>query len=213
MQNKLFKWILLMGLAMAITANYFTSTSVAETNGFFTSPLPPGSTLRSSREDDSDISESSPLPGEEYATSLYTSDTIAQLYRANQEQITLAKVAIEKGESSMIRALALRVLRDLTLANRRLHILADDQALSLPVAAPVPQKPMILAGLQKLSGKEFDLAYAESLLASAEESSNLWASGLNGIPIDKNLNTFLRKFSPLVEQHRQVALRLRNYLR
>jgi hypothetical protein len=99
MANKLGKWIALTGTALMINAPTLSSASVAETNKNFSSLI-----------------ESSALPGEEYAASLYTSDTVAQLHRSNVEKINLAQSAIEKGNSSLVRALAKRVYRDQSMA-------------------------------------------------------------------------------------------------
>jgi predicted outer membrane protein len=196
MANKLGKWIALTGAALMITAPTLSSASVAETNKNFSSLI-----------------ESSALPGEEYAASLYTSDTVAQLHRSNLEKINLAQLAIEKGDSSLVRALAKRVYRDQTLANRRLLSLTMEGDIALPVAAPFPDKSKTIVALQGLSGKKFDVAYANSLLQWAEENAGLWASGSSGLPLDPKLKIYLKKYSIFGEQHRQVASRIRDTLR
>jgi len=196
MANKLGRWIAVTGTALMITAPTLSSPSVAKTNGTFFSPL-----------------EASALPGEEYAVSLYTADAVAQLHQSNAEKISLSQLAVKKGDSSLVRALAKRVYRDQSLADRRLLSLAMQEGISLPVAAPFPDKSKTIAGLRRLSGKKFDLAYANSLLQWAEENAGLWASGSSGLPLDPNLKIYLKKYSIFGEQHRQVASRIRDTLR
>jgi putative membrane protein len=134
---------------------------------------------------------------QEFATKVAISDMF---------EIQSSKIATQKGNAN-IKAFAERMLADHTKTSQELKEVASKAKVKLPTTMDdVHQKK--LTQLQKLSGDEFNTAYASIQIQAHEDAVKLFES-YSGSGENAELKTWAAKTLPALREHLQHAQKLK----
>lgn len=86
-----------------------------------------------------------------------------ELHHINQKEIALAKLAATQARSDEIRSSAARIQRDHEALETRVEELAKARQISLAKFTPATHEEVRMNALEKLSGANFDYAFAETM--------------------------------------------------
>jgi putative membrane protein len=129
-----------------------------------------------------------------------------QASAAGLAEVNLSMLARDRAHSDDVKKFAQHMIDDHGKANKALIRIADSQRMR--VAPSMDQKHETLAAqLARLSGKDFDRAYADAMLKDHEEAVSLFSQeakhGQN-----KELKEFADKTLPTLKDHLSMARRL-----
>jgi putative membrane protein len=121
-------------------------------------------------------------------------------------EVELAKLAHEKSSSDAVKQFSQKIIDDHSRTDQSLQ----SAAAKVNVEVPTDQSKGIKKAkdkLAKLSGDEFDHAYAKAMLSDEKDSANIFnqEASMGRIPEAKE---FATKTLPVVESHRKMAQEL-----
>jgi putative membrane protein len=124
-------------------------------------------------------------------------------YAINQGEISLGRMAEEKGATPRVRSFGTRMVRDHTAALLDLRVAAGKAQVVLPSTPPGPEGAMDrqLAGL---SGKDFDEQYMKHMIAGHGAAISAFTEEI-AFGHNPPLRTYARKTLPLLESHETQA--------
>lgn len=118
-------------------------------------------------------------------------------------EVELAELAEQKSTDDTIKQLASRIKADHTKANQTLASIATEKGWTLPTQ-PAPEHTALKSKLEKLSGAEFDHAYAQAMVNDHKKDIAAFeheaASGS-----DAALKSFASSTLPTLKQHLEMA--------
>jgi putative membrane protein len=125
-------------------------------------------------------------------------------------EVELGRLAERKGESAAVKEFARRMVQDHTKANEELMSLAR-QADTPPAGSLDAEHQGVRANLEKLGGRQFNLAYVDGQVQDHQKSAQLleWEIGSGQDPA---LKKFASAALPTVLQHLRLAQDLKTQL-
>jgi putative membrane protein len=118
-------------------------------------------------------------------------------------EVELGRLATQKGMSDSVKQFGQRMVDDHSLANTELMQLANSKGITLPTALDTKHRNEI-DKFSKLSGAEFDRAYAKAMLKDHEKAvSNFQKESTRAGDVD--LKAFASKTLPTLQDHLQMA--------
>jgi putative membrane protein len=131
-------------------------------------------------------------------------DILSKIHTTNQNEITLAKMAMQKAKSPEVKKFAQQMIKDHTMADQKVMKLAKQENLT---ASKYPLTAMQQGQMDKLtsaSGDEFDRLYMEANRVGHDNAVTMLkdAEKQTSDPKVKNLVTQLL---PTVEHHDHLA--------
>lgn len=157
------------------------------------------------------------------------------------KEICMSQLALTRSQNADIKHLAKRMVTDHAAVNNKLEIIANQEQLLFPetntFAAddPMWKNPLVerpetakdgyllatnmpnfvdyqdFKHLQRLSGREFDLAYAQAMVNDHINMVNVYAAASGNLP-DPKLRKFAADTLPGLRMHSQMAQKLENQL-
>ena len=122
-------------------------------------------------------------------------------------EIQLGKVAQEKGQSEGVKSFGDRMVRDHTKINDQLKPVAQELNLQMPEAVNAKHQALI-DKLSKLSGAEFDKAYANAMVSghkgAIKEFENAQAKATQ-----PQLKKFIDDTLPILREHLELAKQIK----
>jgi predicted outer membrane protein len=135
------------------------------------------------------------------ASNVHVTTDLWFLTRADQLaclQISLAELASERAESPEARQIAMKVAADQQRIEDRLRRLAGGRGISLS-GQLAPSDEKYYHQLSMLTGRAFDRAYLDGLLAYQNQELHLWDDVLTTSP-DRGLSRFALETQPLLQR-------------
>lgn len=118
-------------------------------------------------------------------------------------EVQLGKLAQQKASSDAVKQFAQKMIDDHSKADDQLKQLASSDNLSLPGTLD-PKHQSAIDKLSKLSGPEFDKAYAKDMVKDHEKDvSEFQAESQGGT--DANVKQFASQTLPVLQQHLELA--------
>jgi len=132
-------------------------------------------------------------------------DFAATAAEANNGEIVLAKLALQKTNEPSIRMLAQRILADHTKAGAQLSSIAASEGLKLPASGELlPQDQQTQQNLSSMNSHPFDIAYVNSQLSDHNAAIALFQKeAQNGS--DAALKQFAASTLPTLQAHLRLA--------
>jgi len=118
-------------------------------------------------------------------------------------EVELAKLAQEKGSSDAVKELGKRVVEDHTRTNQELAAAAAKVDVEMPAELPRGGKKA-QEKLAKLSGPEFDRAYAKMILNDKKSNIDSFTQEARSGKVPE-VREFAAKTLPTLQQHRKMA--------
>jgi putative membrane protein len=115
------------------------------------------------------------------------------------KEVALGELAVEKAASPAVKAFAERMVSDHGATNTELRTLADSRDLEVPAMPPEGQDPATTE-METLSGKAFDEAYVELMVAEHEKAVALFEAQASA-GSDPALVAFAEEKLPTLRQH------------
>jgi putative membrane protein len=141
-------------------------------------------------------------------------DVVTKVHQANQKEIEMAQMALDKAESPRVKAYARKLLNEHQAADKKLMTYADKKKLDLgKVEQPAtgttaaPKADSDAHALVNATGAEFDRQFINMMLEEHDKAIDLVKSAKDSVT-DQQLRTFLTGVLPKLEQHRKMAREL-----
>jgi putative membrane protein len=121
-------------------------------------------------------------------------------------EVELGKVAAQKASSENVKQFAQKMIDDHTKTNDELKQVASKESISLPDTLD-PKHQSEINKLSKLSGEDFDKAYAKEQLKDHEADVKDFSAEAQG-GADPNVKAFASSTLPVLQQHLELAKNL-----
>jgi putative membrane protein len=136
---------------------------------------------------------------------------VAKVHEANQKEIELAQMALDRAESPRVKAYARKLLNDHQATDKKLLTYADQKALDRGKVEQTPPASKAdddaHARLLTATGADFDRQFITMMLDEHDKAIDLVKSAKDSVT-DRQLRTFLASVLPKLEQHRKMAREL-----
>jgi putative membrane protein len=118
-------------------------------------------------------------------------------------EVKLARLALDKGQSTEVKEFARKMLADHSKVNTELKRIAENKKLALPTRLDDEQQQRF-DRLSRLSGPEFDAAYMDAMVADHDaEVAAFEEQAQSGR--DPELKQFAMKTLPVLQRHEEHA--------
>jgi len=114
-------------------------------------------------------------------------------------EITLGKLAIQKGKSKKIKNFGTMMVKDHGKINNKLMALIKSKKIALPMP-PDPEQQKMIADLSQKSGSDFDKAYIKAMIDDHQEDVKTFTDESKKIQ-DPDLKAFAIKTLPVMQKH------------
>lgn len=131
------------------------------------------------------------------------SDFATQASEANQGEIVLAKLALQKTSSPAVRMFAQRMITDHSKAGQELQTIASKDHLRVSDSL-MPTDQQTQQTLDSLSGHPFDVAYMRSQIADHEAAISLFQKEARD-GTNPSLIQFASTTLPILQEHLKLA--------
>ena len=137
-------------------------------------------------------------------------DYIAKVHQANQKEIEVAQMALDKAESSRVKSYARKLLNDHQAADKKLMAYVDRKNLdrskveAMSTGGTTPGSTDAHSRLQNLSGADFDREFVNVMLDEHDKAIDMVKSARDAAT-DRELRGFYGSIVPKLEQHRKMA--------
>jgi putative membrane protein len=139
-------------------------------------------------------------------------EVIAKIHQANQKEIEMAGMALEKAQSPQVKSYARKLRADHQAADKKLVAYVErkkmDQGRLEPMAtaggATTASSDDAQRRLQAATGADFDTAFVTTMLAEHDKTIDLVKSARDSVT-DRQLRSLLAAMVPRLEQHRKAA--------
>jgi putative membrane protein len=118
-------------------------------------------------------------------------------------EVKLAKLALDKGQSTEVKQFARRMLADHSKANTELKQIAERKHADFPTALDGDNQ-VLYDKLAKLDGAEFDKQYMQAMVKDHDEDVAEFKQFAQG-GTDADLKQFAMKTLPVLEHHDSMA--------
>ncbi|MBO2013113.1 DUF4142 domain-containing protein [Hymenobacter negativus] len=122
---------------------------------------------------------------------------------SDQNEIQQSKMALAKGVTGMAKDMANQMIADHTKSTADLKTIADKKGVKLPTDMDAEHKALAPA-MEKLSGKELEAKYLAQMQTDHQKTANTMAAHAK-MTQDADLQAFISKTLPVVEQHLSMA--------
>jgi putative membrane protein len=117
----------------------------------------------------------------------------------NNAEIQMGQLALQKASSPDVRSFAQMMIDHHTAANAQLARTAQSMNMALPTDV-APNHKAVMAGLQNLSGTDFDMAYVKQQLGDHAMTRDMYEMNRKNSK-DKGLKDYAKSTLPTVEAH------------
>jgi putative membrane protein len=139
-------------------------------------------------------------------------EVIGKIHQANQKEIDMAGMALEKAQSPQVKSYARKLLADHQAGDKKLMAYAErkklDQSKLEPMAAAggagTASSDDAHRRLQAATGADFDTEFTTMMLAEHDRTIDLVKSARDSVT-DRQLRSLLAAMLPRLEQHRKLA--------
>lgn len=131
-----------------------------------------------------------------------TAEFVPMATSSNLLEIQSSRLALQRARDPAVRRYARQMIRDHTLATRRMTAAARRAGVPVPRPVLVPRHQQMLAGLS--AAPDFDAAYVNAQLLAHQESVSLF-SAYSRSGNDAPLVEFARASLPVLEMHLNEA--------
>jgi len=114
-------------------------------------------------------------------------------------EITLGKLAIQKGKSKMVKNFGTMMVKDHGKANDKLMALIKAKKIALPATPDTLQQKMI-QNLSQKSGNDFDKAYIKAMIEDHQDDVKIFTEKTKKLQ-DPDLKAFAIKTLPVLQKH------------
>jgi len=121
----------------------------------------------------------------------------------NMAEVKLGELAQQKGQSPEVKKFAERMIQDHTKANEELKQVAGREHVNLPTGTS-RKTGQTYQSLEKLSGPEFDKAYARTMVQDHEKDVSEFKHELSTAQ-DEPTKQYVQQTLPTLESHLQQA--------
>jgi putative membrane protein len=118
-------------------------------------------------------------------------------------EVELGRLAVQKGMSDAVKQFGQRMIDDHGSANQQLMQLASSKGMTLPTTLDAKHAAMV-AKFQRLSGAEFDRAYAKQMVQDHRKAVDLFQKEADR-GADADLKAFASKTLPTLQGHLSMA--------
>jgi putative membrane protein len=122
---------------------------------------------------------------------------------SDQNEIQQSKMVLAKGVTGMAKDMANQMIADHTKSTADLKKIADKKGVTLPTDMDAEHKALAPA-MEKLSGKELEAKYLAQMQTDHQKTANTMAAHAK-MTQDADLQAFISKTLPVVEQHLSMA--------
>jgi putative membrane protein len=119
-------------------------------------------------------------------------------------EVEMARLALQKSGSDSVKQFAQKMIDDHTAANSELMQVASTKGVTLPTQPDAKQMAM-MAKMQKLSGREFDMMYVREAGVKAHQDMEKLFMKESMSGKDADAKAFAAKTLPAVRMHLQMA--------
>jgi putative membrane protein len=156
-------------------------------------------------------------PGQEQKADAQVDQFLTTVMQNGHGEIALARLALDKSKSEQVRALAQKLVTDHEAVNQKVMALASARKITLrghtqgqgtPPSDPKlmqlsPDQRAVYERLDKLSGAQFDRAWADQIIKSHQSGIDLFmrATKLS----DEEVRTFAQQTLPALRDHLKRA--------
>ena len=129
---------------------------------------------------------------------------LKDMAQANINEVAAAKIALDKAQSSEVKAFAQKMVEDHSSALAKVQTVAQQKGVTLPVEPDAKHKAMA-ASLEKQSGEAFDKAYIKN---AGTKDHKMVLSKLKSDASkikDADVKALADAHTPVVEQHLKAA--------
>lgn len=126
----------------------------------------------------------------------------------NNAEIMMSQLAVQKAGSPDVKSFAQMMVDHHTRANQELAQMAQQMGMTLP-SGVAPNNQILMAGLQNLSGADFDMAYIKQQLGNHAMAVDMYEMADDDAK-DRGLKTYAKRNRPIVQQHYEMVRNLDN---
>ena len=137
------------------------------------------------------------------ATSPTDKKFIQETVQGGIAEVELGELALENAQSDEIKSLAQHIVDEHSKANDELKTIAESKQVTPPTTTNAKQKALA-ARLRKLSGKEFDKAYALAMIED-HKADIMKFEKVAKKGVDTDLKAFAEKTLPTLRHHLEMA--------
>ena len=130
-------------------------------------------------------------------------DWVAMAGMAGLAEVEMGNLALQKAENADVKAFAQRMVTDHTKSNEELQQLATAKGLTLPAQLDGEHKAGV-DHLNSLSGKEFDKAYMQHMVADHDKAVSHFTAGSTNVA-DADIKAYATKTLPVLQEHATLA--------
>jgi putative membrane protein len=131
-----------------------------------------------------------------------TADVLGKLYRANQKEVDMGRMAAEHGKASDVRSYGKMLVKDHLAAEKKVEKLAKEENISLTNAAVSPTDMQTLP-----AGDEFDATFSKTMLEDHHRDITELEAARDTTD-DPKLKRLLNEILPTLHKHEDTARRL-----
>jgi putative membrane protein len=131
-----------------------------------------------------------------------TAEVLGKLHQSNQKEIEMGKLAQKNGQSKAVKAYGKTLVKDHTMADKKVTALAKKEKLTLTPAAAKEDHSDMAA-----KGPDFDKKFSESMLDDHKKDV-AEAKTARDATKDDQLKTLLDGIVPTLEKHEEMAQKL-----
>jgi len=136
-----------------------------------------------------------------------TKDFLIKAAEGGLVEVEAGQLAQQKSTNNRVNSFAVMMVNDHTGANSQVKSLAQARGVSLPTAAPEPEKQKAAKAGEK-TGAAFDKAYMDMMVADHEKTIDLFKKGRDQSQ-DAEVKTFIDNTIPKLQQHLDSAKAIR----
>jgi putative membrane protein len=114
-------------------------------------------------------------------------------------EVTLGKLAIQRGKSKKVKNFGTMMVKDHSKANDKLMVLIKSKKIALPMT-PDPAQQKMIQDLSQKSGSEFDKAYIKAMIDDHQEDVKTFTEETKKLQ-DPDLKNFAIKTLPILQKH------------
>jgi putative membrane protein len=130
-----------------------------------------------------------------------TAEVLGKLHQSNQKEIEMGKLAEKNGQSKEVKAYGKTLVKDHTLADKKVTALAKKEKLTLTSAAKEDHSDMAA------KGPDFDKKFSAAMLDDHKKDV-ADAKSARDATKDEQLKTLLDGIVPTLEKHEEMAQKL-----
>lgn len=131
-------------------------------------------------------------------------DILSKIHTTNQNEIRMAKLALQKGHSPEVKKFAQRMIKDHTMADQKVMSIAKQENLTIGQYPLTAQQQGQMDKLASTSGTEFDKAYMEANRAGHHMAVDM-LKNVEAQATDAKVKNLAKQLLPTVEHHDKMA--------